>query len=40
MNIGLMMSVLITLILTVYREHSAMAAQVETYFVMSGGIES
>jgi hypothetical protein len=40
MNIGLMMSALITLILTVCREQSDMAAQVETYYGMSGGIES
>jgi hypothetical protein len=31
MNIGLMISALITLILAVYREQSAMAVQVETY---------
>jgi hypothetical protein len=40
MNIGLMMSALITLLLTVYREQSAMAAQVETFSGVSGGIES
>jgi hypothetical protein len=34
------MSALITLILTVYREQSAMAAQVETYSGICGGIES
>jgi hypothetical protein len=40
MNIGLLMSALITLILTVYREQSAMAAQVETFSGVSGGIKS
>jgi hypothetical protein len=40
MHIGLMMSALLTLILAVYRQQSANAAQVETYFKMSGGIES
>ena len=40
MSLGLMMSALRTLILTVCREQAAMAAQVETYFGMSGGIES
>jgi len=39
MNIGLMLSALITLILTVYREQSVMAAQVETYIEVPGGIE-
>jgi hypothetical protein len=40
MNIGLIISALITLILTVYREQSAMAVQVETFLGVSGGIES
>ena len=40
MHIGLLMAALITFILTVYREQPALAAQVETYFGMSGGIES
>ena len=40
MHIGMMLSALMTLLLTVYREQSAMAAQVETYSGMSGGIES
>jgi hypothetical protein len=39
MNIGLIMSALITLLLTVCREQSAMAAQVEGYFGGLGGIE-
>jgi hypothetical protein len=34
------MSALITRLLTVYREQSAMAAQVETFSGVSGGIES
>jgi hypothetical protein len=40
MHIGMMLSVLMTLLLTVYREQSAMAAQVETYSGVSGGMES
>jgi hypothetical protein len=40
MHIGLIMSALLTLLLTVYREQSAMAAQVETFSGVSGGLES
>ena len=40
MKIRLIMSALKMLILTVYREQSAMAEQVETYLGVSGGIES
>ena len=40
MNIGSILKSLKMMILTVYREQSAMAAQVETYSVLSGGIES
>jgi hypothetical protein len=40
MTIGSIFKALTMLITTVYREQSAMAAQVETYLWMSGGIES
>ena len=40
MPLVMMLSALITLLLTVYREQAAMAAQVETYSGVSGGIES